>query len=116
MNYNTLRTITLVSYFALIATFFVSSIMYGPEQLTAAMVLAIIKISGLLFVLYGLMVSSKRSYIWLCFILLMYFTYLVLELFMPSTGPLVWVEYLLMALVVICFNAAMLAARFYKPE
>lgn len=61
----------------------------------------------------GMLRDNLRSYIWLCFVLLLYFMRLVVTLFADPTGPLGIVG---MIAVVILFIAAMLYVRWRARE
>ncbi len=67
----------------------------------------------LLIFIPGMMRDNLRSYIWLCFVLLLYFMRLVVTLFANPTGPLGIVG---MIAVVILFIAAMLYVRWRARE
>lgn len=62
----------------------------------------------LLIFLPGMLRDNLRSFIWLCFVLLLYFMRLVVALFERPTDPLAIVG---MVSVVVLFNAAMLYVR-----
>jgi len=85
----------------------------GPEGIPAKLFLSALFSSGLLLVSVALYHSTRRSYIWLCFVLLFYFTALVQALFAPGEAIQTGLEIVLLILTVCCFISAMLAARFY---
>lgn len=121
-NYPLARYTTLVSYLLLLALFFVWCLQFGPEGLAAQLVLWLLLCSGLLLVAPGLIKASRRSHQWLCFILLIYFIGAVQSL-LAQTGALSDINAsqqlhsgLRLFLVVVCFIAAMLAARWHSPS
>lgn len=65
----------------------------------------------LLVVLPGLLQNKHRSYSWLCFVILIYFTAYVVEVMSPL---FVWSDALALALSVVIFIAAMLASRWLQ--
>ena len=70
--------------------------------------------SGLLLIVRGLCQGKKRSYIWYCYILLMYFTFNVVFLFSGGTTEQTSVlthEVIAMVSIVIGFTAAIMASR-----
>jgi uncharacterized membrane protein len=71
------------------------------------------KLVPLLLFLPGMVRNSPRSYIWLCFVCLIYFFVLVQRLFAQPDSPLAITG---MIAVVILFNAAMLFVRWRSRE
>ena len=67
----------------------------------------------LLVFLPGMLKDSLRSYIWLCFVCLIYFLTLVERLFAQPDSPIAITG---MVAVVILFNAAMLFVRWRARE
>lgn len=84
----------------------------GLQPLTRAVV-AVVWIGPLLVFLPGLLRGAWKSYLWLCFVTLIYFMMTVLELFDPQTDPGDWAE---LVLLVVLFNSAMLYARWRQRE
>ena len=62
----------------------------------------------LLLVLPGLLKQQQRSYLWLCFILLLYITAGIVDVMMPTRG---WQHGALTALSLILFVSAMMTSR-----
>ncbi|WP_105101462.1 DUF2069 domain-containing protein [Microbulbifer pacificus] len=62
----------------------------------------------LLLVLPGMLKRQQRSYLWLCFILLLYITAGIVDVMMPTRG---WQHGVLTALSLILFVSAMMASR-----
>ena len=112
--YTIYRATSLSSYSLLILSIAVWAFIFGPEQIAAKFALALLINSGLLLVVYTLIKGTRRSYQWLCFILLLYFIGVVQALFSPSdsflTSLIRWTSLLS---IVVCFCSSMLAARFY---
>lgn len=67
----------------------------------------------LLIFLPGMRRDNLRSFIWLCFVLLLYFMRLVVALFEDPSAPLAVIG---MVAVVVLFNAAMLYVRWRARE
>ncbi|MBN8431057.1 DUF2069 domain-containing protein [Microbulbifer salipaludis] len=62
----------------------------------------------LLLVLPGMLKQHQRSYLWLCFILLLYITAGIVDVMMPTRG---WQHGALTALSLILFVSAMMTSR-----
>ena len=73
----------------------------------------LLRILPLAIFLPGLIRDRVRTYIWLCFVILLYFMTVVLRLFYDPADPVAWVA---MASIVVFFNAAMLYARWRSQE
>jgi uncharacterized membrane protein len=71
------------------------------------------KLLPLLIFLPGMLRDNLRSYIWLCFVSLLYFVALVERLFALPGSALAWTG---MIAVVVLFIAAMLYVRFRARE
>ena len=119
-RYNIARQLTLLSYFVLIGVLFYGCWFLGPETAAAKIVLWLFVVSGLLLVVNGLLRGQKRSYVWLCFILLMYFVLCVQFLFSGAavdaeTGVIISTaashEIVAMVAIVVGFISAMYASR-----
>ncbi len=107
------RGLTLASYAALLAALFYGSWTLGPGDVAARIVLWLLVSSGLLLVLPGLLLRWRRSFQWLCFILLLYFLFCVQAMFAgPKGQPTAsWIEWWALLAIVIAFISAMLTAR-----
>jgi len=108
--------LTQVAYIALLATIFYACWTQNIDGIAAKITLWLLLSSGLLLVAKGIAQGLRRSYQWLCFILLLYFVFSVQLLFTGSdrdggestaTGQ----ELLALLLIVGCFVGAMLTAR-----
>ena len=73
----------------------------------------VLRIAPLLIFLPGPLRDNLRTYIWLCFVVLLYFLTLVLRLFNDPADPVAWVG---MSCVFILFTAGMLYARWRSME
>ncbi|WGL17821.1 DUF2069 domain-containing protein [Microbulbifer bruguierae] len=62
----------------------------------------------LLLVLPGLLKQNQRSYLWLCFILLLYITAGIVDVMMPTRG---WQHGVLAVLSLILFVSSMMSSR-----
>ncbi|KZY31383.1 MULTISPECIES: DUF2069 domain-containing protein [unclassified Oleiphilus] len=80
--------ITWASYLLLILMMIITSLpSYLPEG-SSPWVVVSVKLSPLLIILPGLIKDSLRSYTWLCFIVLFYFTQAVVEAFLSQGAGL----------------------------
>tara|TARA_B100000767_G_C19601697_1_gene465922 strand:+ start:391 stop:687 length:297 start_codon:yes stop_codon:yes gene_type:complete len=89
-------------------------ITFGPKELAPMLVLWLLISSGLLLIIRGICQGKKRSYIWYCYILLMYFTFNVVFLFSGGTedqASALTHEIVAMVAIVVGFIAAMMASR-----
>lgn len=117
-SYQFARGVCLFSYLGLYCVYGLWSLWFGPAQLAASIVLWLLVCSGLLVVLPGVLRGKRRSYQWLCFILLIYFIYAVLDLFtLAALESSVWQRYVVaysrMLFVVAGFVAGMFAVRWH---
>lgn len=67
----------------------------------------------LLVFLPGMLRGSWKTYLWLCFVLLVYFTVVVTNLFFPDADAFDWTE---LVLVCVLFVASMLFGRWRQRE
>ena len=113
MSAATWRGLTLASYAALLLALFYGCWTLGPDQIAARVVLWLLISSGLLLVLPGLLMNWRRSFQWLCFILLLYFLFCVEALFRGVAGQptATWLEWWALLAIVSTFISAMLTAR-----
>ena len=104
------QIISLLNYFLLFALLIVSALQTSvPKEAYQEMILSV----TLLLLLPGLIKGSERAHIWLCFIILWYFTYAVVGLFLP-TGALV--KSLTVASTVIIFISSMMNVHWQKKS
>lgn len=112
--YGLARGLTLLCYFTLLAVMLYGSLFFGPEGIGAKLILWLLMSLGLLLVLLGLLAGKQRSYIWLCFILLMYFIYAVQLMFSGGSegvSPVAGHEIIAMVAIVLGFCTSMIASR-----
>lgn len=98
------RWITLGCLLALLALFFISNIIEPHGSLFRVLVQSV----PLLLFLPGIWIGHHRTYSWLCFVILFYFTAFVVEAMSPFANLS---DYLATALTVVLFPAAMMASR-----
>ncbi|SHE89181.1 Uncharacterized membrane protein [Microbulbifer donghaiensis] len=67
----------------------------------------------LLLVLPGLLKAHYRSYLWLCFILLLYITASIVDVMMPGRG---WQHGVLLVLSLTLFFSAMMTSRWQRMQ
>ncbi|WP_193161138.1 DUF2069 domain-containing protein [Microbulbifer hainanensis] len=73
----------------------------------------IVQTLPLLLVLPGLLKSHYRSYLWLCFILLIYITASIVDVMMPSRG---WQHGVLLVLSLTLFFSSMMTSRWQRMQ
>ena len=104
--------LTKISYFILLALLGYSSFFPGPpEGVPLALVLSV-KFVPLLIVLPGLILNKLRSYVWLCFIVLFYFTRAFVDAYMRDES--VWIDSIITANTIVLFLAAMYFVKWQK--
>lgn len=105
--------LTQLSYMTLLLALWLGVYWYGPDGLAAKVVLWTLVSSGLLLVGIGVFRAKRRSFQWLCFILLIYFLWVVQALFSGPTGQQAVLHEVVAAIsITSCFIAAMFAARY----
>ena len=113
-SYSFYHFLSVLSYFTLLFVMLYACMVFGPDQLAPMLVLWLLISSGLLLIIKGLCQGKKRSYIWYCYILLMYFTFNVVFLFSGGTSeqsPVMLHEVVAMVAIVTGFIAAIMASR-----
>ena len=78
------RRVILACYYLLIGYFLLSSILYYGNIQLVAIVVWLIQVLPLSLFAAGLHRSHLRTYAWLCFVILLYFTHGVLVAFDPN--------------------------------
>ena len=96
--------ITYLCYLALLVLLIGTSLPTGQENAPRFAVVLSIKLIPLLLVLRGLWLYRLRAFVWLCFIVLFYFTRAVVDAFLDSAD---WESMLMTILTVCIFMAAM---------
>jgi len=108
------RTVLLTRQF----TFACLACLVGAQLIASAaqqppLLIWVLRVAPLLIFFPGMLADRLRSYIWLCFVCLLYFVTLVLRLFADPTNP---IAILGMASVVGLFVGAMLYVRWRAQE
>ncbi|MBT8149662.1 MAG: DUF2069 domain-containing protein, partial [Gammaproteobacteria bacterium] len=75
--YSIARSVTVLAYAGLMAIIFIDIWQTSIDGVAAKVVLWLLATAGLWLVFPGLLRQYRRSYQWLCFILLMYFIWYV---------------------------------------
>lgn len=105
------RRVILVCYYALIGYFLLSSIMYYSNIQLATIVVWLIQVLPLLLFAAGLHRSHLRTYAWLCFVILLYFTHGVVVAF-DSTR--LWLGLIQVTVCAILFVFLIVYIRSYR--
>ncbi|MFT5716858.1 MAG: putative membrane protein [Oleiphilaceae bacterium] len=98
------RNITLACYVLLILMMIITSLPSMLPEGTSPWIALLIKLIPLLIILPGLLLDQLRAFIWLCFIVLFYFTQSVVETFLSKGAN---IDYLITFLTVTQFLSAM---------
>ncbi len=104
--------ITKTTYFVLLATLAFSSFVPGPPEGVSIFLVLAVKFIPLLIVLPGLLLNKLRSYVWLCFIVLFYFTRAFVDAYMRDES--VWVDSFITLTTIVLFMAAMYFVKWQK--
>ena len=107
------RACVFVSFAALLVL--LSAGIFGIDSLRerTRAVLWVIWVAPLLLFLPGLLRGAWKSHLWLCFVVLVYFTLTVSRLFGPRRDLADWLE---LVSIVVLFVSAMLFARWRQRE
>jgi uncharacterized membrane protein len=107
------RQVMLVCYATLLTLYLVDTILgdYPTEKVRAFVLL--IKIVPLILFSPGLLRGAYKTCLWLCFVLLIYFTVNVTHLFMPDPD---WLDFAETVLLVLLFITAMMYARWHQYQ
>jgi len=98
------RNITLACYVLLILMMIITSLPSMLPEGTSPWIALVIKLVPLLIIMPGLLLDQLRAFIWLCFIVLFYFTQSVVETFLSKGAS---IDYLITFLTVTQFLSAM---------
>ena len=101
------RFITMAAYAALLLQFTILNVTEDTGSITRW----VMQCLPLLLVLPGIIAQRHKSYSWLCFILLMYFTAYVVEIGSPL---FTWTDTTALSFTVIMFIGAMLTSRWIQ--
>ena len=99
------------SYLALLLMMIVTSLPSSLPEGTNMWPVLLIKLVPLLIVLPGLLLSKLRAYIWLCFIVLFYFTQSVVESFLSLGAN---IDLAITIITIVVFLAAMLHVKWQR--
>ena len=102
------RTGTFLSYGLLVLVLTVRAFAIGALAPGAQLVMALLFSLPLLSFLPGMLRGNHKTFIWLCFVVLIYFLVLTNNMFRPGAGPADWLS---LGLVCGLFISAMLFAR-----
>ena len=105
------HVLSLVGYILLLGLLLASSYWFPPPQDTSLLMVLAIKLVPLLILMPGLVKDSLRAHIWLCFVLLLYFTQSVLSL-TQTNGH--WLFGVICAITVIVFLSSMMHVHWSK--
>jgi len=104
------QVVSLLNFFLLLALIVVSALQTAiPKEAYQEIILSV----TLLLLLPGLIKGSVRAHIWLCFIILWYFTYAIVGVFL-TTGAIV--ESLTAASTVVIFISSMMNVHWQKKS
>ena len=112
-NLRRTRRLALSAYFGLLLYFFANTAIVTPGFTLATPVIWLIQTLPLLIFLKGLLQNNLRTYAWMCFVVLLYFTHGVLLAFDP---PRRWLGVTEVLLCVIMFVAMILYIRKYREH
>ena len=107
------RQLALLSFWALVLLLTAEVAGIGRLQPLTRAVLWAVWVLPLLLFLPGLARGAWKSHLWLCFVVMVYFTVSVSELFDPRRNLADWAE---LAAIVVLFTASMLYARWRQRE
>ncbi|MFT6031107.1 MAG: putative membrane protein [Oleiphilaceae bacterium] len=96
--------LTWTSYVLMLLMMIVTSLPAAIPEGSSVTLILLIKLIPLLIILPGLAKDALRSHIWLCFIILFYFTQSVVETFLSSAA---YTDIFITSLSVIIFLASM---------
>lgn len=98
------RNITLAAYVLLILMMVITSLPSMLPEGASPWIALLVKLIPLLIIMPGLLLDQLRAFIWLCFIVLFYFTQSVVETFLSKGAN---IDYLITFLTVTQFLSAM---------
>ena len=107
LKVNRLLAVSYSSYLLLLLVVILDSLQASQHQLTALTLYTL----PLLLLLPGLIQRHYRSYSWLCFLMLIYFTSYVVQVYSSTRGIYDWAG---LTLSVILFVSAMYASRWLQ--
>jgi len=105
------RNLSWISYSLLLLLMVVTSLPAFLPENSSVTVILVVKLLPLLIVLPGMLKDKLRPYIWLCFIVLFYFTQSVVETFLSKGGGL---DLIITILTVVLFISAMMHVKWER--
>jgi uncharacterized membrane protein len=105
------QQITWCAYVLMLLMMIITSLPGQIPEGSSSMLILLIKLLPLLIVLPGLIKDTLRAYIWLCFIILFYFTQAVVESFLSLAAS---TDLFITLLTIIIFNSAMLYIKWER--
>ncbi len=96
--------LTWTSYVLMLLMMIITSLPAAIPEGSSVVIILLVKLIPLLIILPGLVKDTLRSHIWLCFIILFYFTQSVVETFLSSAAN---TDIFITALTVVLFLASM---------
>ncbi len=105
------RSLSLIGYALILAILIVTTFQFPPPEGTSLALVLGIKLLPLLILLPGMLKGTLRPYIWLCFVLLLYFTQAVLYV---TQTDWYWLYTLLGVLIIVVFLTAMMHVHWSK--
>ena len=105
------RRVILVCYYALVGYFLIGSVSYFGNIQLAVFVVWLIQVLPLSLFAAGLHRSHLRTYAWLCFVILLYFTHGVLVAFDPAR---LWLGLIQVTLCATLFVFLIIYIRSYR--
>ena|SRR5690606_28184940 len=102
---------SLIGYLLLILLLVVTTFVFPPPAETSLALVLGVKLVPLLILLPGLLKASDRAHIWLCFVVLLYFTQTVLDV-TASQGA--WLYILMCGLTLALFVSSMMHVHWIK--
>lgn len=103
--------LSLISYLLLLVLLVMTTLLYPPPAQTSLALVLGVKLVPLLILLPGLLKASDRSHIWLCFVVLLYFTQTVLDV-TATQGA--WPFILMCSLTLVIFLSSMMHVHWVK--
>ncbi len=107
------RKLTLVLYTGLLGLMTLSTLLADYDKVRVQVFVLLLQVLPLLCFLPGMIKRKFKSYLWLCLVLLVYFTVVVTRLFMPKAG---WMEYLQLGFQILLFISATIYARWRQQQ
>lgn len=101
-------TLSAASYLGLISSISLWTLWIAPPEVDNPALIWLVQVVPLLLPALGLLQKKPRSFIWLCFIVLFYFSASVIAIYQDITGLYGWLR---TGFSLVLFISAMLASR-----